>query len=497
MLESAPGIVWHRERLVGVSGLAESVTKATIGWRLKCFYSLGQAAESIKSFGFGTLLLLYYNQVLGLSGTYSGIAVFIAVACDAISDPAVGSWSDGFRHRLGRRHLFMYAGAVPLGITYYFLFWPPEGLSEFQLFAWFTTFAVLSRTALTFFHVPYLSLGAEMTMNYQERTQIVALRTAFGMVASLLVVMLAWNYFFVETPDNSTPQLTREPYFKYALLSSVVMMGMMLISSWGTQRLVPMLSQAAKDHPPFSLAQVYRDLYQALKNKAFFALFWGSLLFAVYAGIQGALSMHLLTFVWELETSGIEFTQYGGIIGGLLGISLITTLHRKVDKRKTLIIGVSTSACAGTLPVACYLAGLMPDDPAVLVPILVTTTALSAGGILLAAVSGSSMTGDIADEHELNHGRRQEGVFFGSHNFALKCTGALGNLAAGFALDIVSFPVNTKPGEVPETVLLDFGTVYVSIALILVVALWVFWPYDLSQERHDHIKRALADRKGA
>ena len=77
------------------------MTNPSIGWRVKSFYGLGQAAESIKNFGFGTLLLLYYNQVLGLSGTYSGIAVFIAVAADAITDPAVGSWSDGFRHRLG------------------------------------------------------------------------------------------------------------------------------------------------------------------------------------------------------------------------------------------------------------------------------------------------------------------------------------------------------------------------------------------------------------
>ena len=46
----------------------------------------------------------FYTQVLGLSGTYSGIAVFIAVAFDAVTDPAVGSWSDGFRHRFGRRN---------------------------------------------------------------------------------------------------------------------------------------------------------------------------------------------------------------------------------------------------------------------------------------------------------------------------------------------------------------------------------------------------------
>lgn len=180
----------------------------------KLMFGVGQAAESIKTFGFGTLLLLYYNQVLGLSGTYSGLAVFIALLADAISDPAVGSWSDGIKSRWGRRHPFMLASVIPLGVTFYFLFMPPQGLSEFQLFLWLAAFGVLVRTALTFFHVPYLSLGAELTQDYYERTHIVVVRTAFGLVASLAVIAVAWNFFFIRTPDNPTPQLTQEPYFE-------------------------------------------------------------------------------------------------------------------------------------------------------------------------------------------------------------------------------------------------------------------------------------------
>lgn len=472
------------------------MTSSSVSWRIKAFYGMGQAAESIKNFGFGTLLLLYYNQVLGLSGTYSGIAVFIAVAADAISDPAVGSWSDGFRHRLGRRHLFMYASAVPLGIAYYLLFWPPEGLTQFQLFLWFTTFAILTRTALTFFHVPYVSLGAEMSLDYQERTQIVALRTAFGMIASLIVIVLAWNFFFVEMPDNASPQLERQPYFKYALLSAATMTLMMLVSTWGTTSVIPNLTQTTHDHPPFSIRQVYQDIFDALKTPCFAALFWGSLLFMVYAGVQGALSMHAYTFFWELETTGIEYAQYGTIVGGLVALALIGQFQRLLDKRMTLIVGVGVSAAAGTLPVLLKMMGLMPEAATPLISVLVFSSVLSTFGILQAAVCGASMMGDIADEHELKHGRRQEGVYFGSHNFALKCTSAVGNLIAGFALDIINFPVNSKPGEVAEPVLFDFGLIYVVIVLMVVLALWVFWPYDMSRERHADI-RAQLDRRHA
>jgi GPH family glycoside/pentoside/hexuronide:cation symporter len=139
--------------------------------------------------------------------------------------------------------------------------------------------------------------------------------------------------------------------------------------------------------------------------------------------------------------------------------------------------------------------GFMPEDQSVLIPVLVSVAVLSTFGILHAGASSASMMGDIADEHELEHDRRQEGVYFGSHNFALKCTGAMGNLIAGFALDIVNFPVNSKPGEIPEGVLFDFGLVYVVIAVMIVAALWVFWPYNMSRERHAGIRAELSRRK--
>jgi Na+/melibiose symporter-like transporter len=224
-------------------------------------------------------------------------------------------------------------------------------------------------------------------------------------------------------------------------------------------------------------------------------LFWGSLLFAVYSGIHAALSMHVLTFFWELETSGIEYSQYGAIFGGLTGIMAVSTLNRLLDKRMTLIVGVIVFCASGTVPIVCGMFGVMPEDHAVLVPILVAVSMVGTFGIIQAGVSGASMMGDIADEHELTHGRRQEGVYFGSHNFALKCTGAVGNLAAGFALDIISFPVNSKPGEVPEDVLFNLGLVYVAIVFVVAIALKIFWPYAMSREYHRTVREALARKK--
>ena len=142
----------------------------------KFAYGFGQLAEGLKNSALGTFVLFYYNQVLGLPGTLAGLALAIALVFDAFTDPLAGSISDNWRGRFGRRHPFMYASAAPLAIAFYLLFTPPEGMGEWGLFLWLTATVLLTRGAMTLYHVPHIALGAELSTDYQERSQIVSFR---------------------------------------------------------------------------------------------------------------------------------------------------------------------------------------------------------------------------------------------------------------------------------------------------------------------------------
>ena len=56
--------------------------------------------------------------MLELPGTLAGLALMIALLFDAVTDPLAGSLSDNWKSRLGRRHPFMYASAVPLALAF-------------------------------------------------------------------------------------------------------------------------------------------------------------------------------------------------------------------------------------------------------------------------------------------------------------------------------------------------------------------------------------------
>ena len=110
-------------------------------------FGFGQISEAVKNVGFNTFLLFYYNQVLGVSATGTSIALAIALVFDAFTDPLAGSLSDKFRSRWGRRHPFILFAAVPLAVTFYFLFHPPAGMSELGNILWLLVFAVLCGAA--------------------------------------------------------------------------------------------------------------------------------------------------------------------------------------------------------------------------------------------------------------------------------------------------------------------------------------------------------------
>ena len=139
----------------------------------KLFQAVGALPEALKNFAFGTFLLFYYNQVLGLNVFRASVAIAVALTIDAAVDPLIGSFSDGLKTRLGRRHLLMYLSAAPIGLGLFLVFSPPAGLPENLLLAWLFATVVFTHVSMSLFVVPWTALYAEFSDDYDERTSIV------------------------------------------------------------------------------------------------------------------------------------------------------------------------------------------------------------------------------------------------------------------------------------------------------------------------------------
>ena len=69
----------------------------------KFVYAVGAAAEAIIGVAFNAFNFFFYTNIMGVPGTLAGLAITIALVFDAVTDPLVGTLSDRWRSKLGRR----------------------------------------------------------------------------------------------------------------------------------------------------------------------------------------------------------------------------------------------------------------------------------------------------------------------------------------------------------------------------------------------------------
>ena len=152
------------------------------------------------------------------------------------------------------------------------------------------------------------------------------------------------------------------------------------------------------------------------------------------------------------------------------------------------------------LPVLLYLVGVTPEKGSWAVTITLSGIYLILGAAFAQLVVGVSSTmADIADEYELEVGRRQEGVLFAAISFAGKCMGALGSLLAGFMLKVIDWPTGEEiktAADISSDIVLSLGIVSGPIAALLAIPGFIcLLGYKLNREKVAEIQAALRARR--
>lgn len=465
--------------------------------RTKLFYGLGEAGEGVKTAALETFLFFYYVQVVGLSGSLTGLALFVALLFDGFSDPFVGGWSDRTRSRLGRRHPFLYAAPIPLAIALWFLFRPPEQLGQFEVFLWLTVLTIAARFAMTLYFVPHMALGAELSQDFNERVAIGGYRVLFGYLGRIIALGLAFSVFFADRSGFENGQLDRSAYPHFALAAGALVIAFVFISALGTQRAALSLPGSGEALARGANKGLVRTLRLAMSSPSFRALFLALLVMYLYNGVQFALALHMNTYFWKLPPAQVQLVFYASMMGYILGIPLARPAAGKLDKKAAYMLGIAGSCLVGSSPTLLRLAGLAPENGEVtLLPLLLGASFLAGFIGCIPVVLSSAMLADVADEYDLTHHGRAEGLFFGANAFCRKASLGLGGAVAGFVIDLIRFPAKVDPAAAPADAVLRLGVTYGPIMLtVLFAGLAIMIPYSLDRERHASIAEALAHRR--
>lgn len=465
-------------------------------------YGFGQISEAAKNVGFNTFLLFYYNQVLGVSATGTSIALAIALVFDAVTDPLAGSLSDKLVSRWGRRHPFILFAAFPLAITFYFLFHPPEDLSEVGYVIWLLCFAVLVRASMTFYHIPHLALGAEMCEDYSQRSTLYSFNTFFGALGGSLLVPISYRLFFPTTEEYNPALLNEAAYTPWALFFGALMIFAIVVCVLGTYKEIPRIrDKSVKVHKQFGVRQLLAELLEAFRNKSFRAIFFGMMLTTFILAVEGIFNPFMGFHFWGMTTEQLSYLVFGGFTGLVASILVIGPLTARFEKKSILVVCAVLTIININTPIVLMLLDVSwfpePGSTTLLLIYIgnVTTTSFL-GPVIFATLN--SMFADITDEHELEIGERREGVIFAARAFAVKATSSIGLIFGGILLDYIQFPRGAAAGTVAPEVVWNLGFIAgPATSVFTLVGLIFYLGYQISRVRHREIQSELAVKRAA
>ncbi|MFL2700059.1 MAG: MFS transporter [Gammaproteobacteria bacterium] len=465
--------------------------------RTKLAYGVGAIGESSVIWLFSTLAFFFYNQVIGLSGTLAGLAVLIATLFDAVSDPLVGSISDNFRSKYGRRHPFMFAAPLPAMLCIYLVFSPPVEMGQIAIFAWFAIFTILLRLSITLFTIPHLALGAELSDDYIERSNVMSFNNVFAYTGVIIMHVYVWFFVFPNIDGFEMGQLSRDAYPSIVFFSCLLIGTAMTASAFYTRDQIPNLKQAESRKDKNVAIRFFKDIYAVLKNPNYLYLLLGIFFLSILIGTHETLGLYMYTFYWKLSPIQTGWLILNNVFGYAIGFIVTSKLHQMFDKPIIIVISAILLSVFWSLAVILSLFGLAPEPASwdLVIFIIILGSVAAAGGSIL-HISVMSALADVCDEHELLTGYRQEGIFYSARSFFAKTSSGIGHVIAGIALDIINFPRGDINAEVTESMLFNLGLLDGPFAMIWGLIAAIFYSgYKITNKYHKEIREKLNEKK--
>jgi glycoside/pentoside/hexuronide:cation symporter, GPH family len=439
---------------------------------LKVGYGIGDIGCNIFIVTTGMFLLFFLTDILKVEPALAGMALLIPKLWDVISDPVMGGISDMTRSRIGRRRPYLLYSSIPFGLVFFALFIAPHYDSEMARVIHVGLLFALGCTVFTVYNVPYSSMVAEMTDDYNERMSV----TSFRMIGSSVGVLLAGGLAmaFVEMGGGG------ESGFRFmGIVFGILITCFCLAGAWGTRN--AKFTKAVPQKTSF-----WKQAKIAFTNRPFKVLMLMYLFQSIAIGVLMAGQIYYVKYVMNMPES------YVGLISAVLFITAIVfipvwfKIGTKIGKIKAYRIGLAL--------LTFMLLSLFFSSSSQ--PVLFVFQMFLLGiGFSSFQLFPFSMLPDTIEFDEMKSGMRREGVFSGVWACGQKSAYAIGPGIVGFTLSLSGFQ---SSGVQPESLETGIRIIFcLFTAGMLLVSLIPFSGYELTEERFEDIKRLISKKGGS
>lgn len=465
--------------------------KRTVSYGQKIAFGLGMFANQMFPAVLGIFMVVLV-QDLGFPGWMWGILFFLPRVFDSITDPIMGFISDNTKSRWGRRRQYVFAGAIIMGISFVIMWQLYRENGVDYNFTYFLLWSFVFYLGLTIFSVPYVAMGYEMSSDFHERTEIMAIAQWIGQWAWVIA-----PWFWVIMYDQGW-----FPSADVATRSLAVWVGIAcMLFAMVPAIFIKSKSTLNEDYAPLtvntigsSLWEILENFKEAFKSRPFVKLCIST--FCVFNAFNTIAAFSFFIIVYHLfngdaGAAGVWPTLFGSlasIVTTFLVIPTVAWLSTKLGKKQAFMLSQGISIIGYLMLWFLF----VPGKPYMFIFAL-PFFSFGIGSLFTLMMS---MTADVIDIDELNTGKRREGVFGAIYWWMVKFGFAIAGLLSGAIMSLVGF--DPTMAEQPESAITGLRIFYSALPILgTLIALYVMRDYDVSEERANEIRAELERRKAA
>ncbi len=466
-----------------------STTINTVPMGQKIAFGIGMLANQMFPASLGIFMVVLV-QNLGFPGWMWGMVYFLPRVLDAVTDPIMGFISDNTKSVWGRRKQYVFLGAIIMGVAFSVM-WQLYGENSVNYnFTYFLLCSFFFYIGLTIFSVPYVAMGYEMSEDFHERTQIMAIAQWIGQWAWVIapwfwVIMYDPSWF--SSPEAATRQLSIWVAVIFgicAMVPSIFIPG----KSTKNENFSPLTFNAIGD----SLSQIIKGFKEAFASRPFRKLCIST--FFIFNAFNTVAGFVFFIVVWHLFRGDAGAAGYwtpifgsvGALVTTFIVIPIVARMSRKIGKKNAFMVSQGIALIGYTSLWFLF----VPGKPWM----FIFSLPFHSFGIGSLFVLMMSMTADVIDLDELNYGVRREGVFGAIYWYMVKFGFAIAGGLSGVILTVVGFDGNAAVQ--PEGAITGLRLFFSGLPMLgTIIAMYLMHDYDVDEARANQIRAELQARK--
>ncbi|MBN2604289.1 MAG: MFS transporter [Bacilli bacterium] len=397
--------------------------------KTKLFFAVGGLGKDAM-FAMSTIMMFYFNNLLGISAAFLGVMMMIVRVWDAINDPIMGTIVERTKSRWGKFRPWILIGSILNAIVLIVLFSNPNLVTNsVSQYIFISTVYTLWGMTYTLMDIPFWSMIPSLSSLQSDRESVTILTRLFTSIG-FFIVSAGYLAFAKLLGGGDTSEAKVKGLFIFAIIVSIVFVVTQIITVTNVKEKIVVVNENKT---------TLREMFRILKeNDQLLVVMIVVLVINFTLYITSGMAIYYMVYDIGNEDLFFSFMAAGGVLQ-VVGAVTYGLLSSRLKRKQIFNFAIAIQFVGFVL---LFINAFIFDSNILLLFLFATFIFYGQGTF---NVLQTVLLSDTVEYGELKIGVRSEAVAFSVQTFVVKLATGLSLGVIGVGLAVIQF---IEPKEV-------------------------------------------------